>query len=68
MSEPSLLTYKMDEGPDKNSSLPSSDILYCVRNSYLTQAVTRALFIGCIGTHAHDRQVTSLLNQSDIIM
>ena len=26
---------------------------------YLTQAVTRRLFIDCIRTHAHDRQVTS---------
>ena len=33
---------------------------------YLTQAVTCGLYIGCIGTHAHGRQVTSLLCYSDI--
>ena len=26
----------------------------------------RANYIGCIGTHAHGRQVTSLLRQSDV--
>ena len=28
----------------------------------------RATYIGCIGTHAHGRQVTSLLCLSDVIM
>ena len=28
----------------------------------------RATYIGCIGTHAHGRQVTSLLCQSDVII
>ena len=28
----------------------------------------RATYIGCIGTHAHDRQVTPLLCLSDVIM
>ena len=39
--------------------------------SYLcdfTQAVTKGLFIGCIGTHEHGRQVTSIFSQSDVIM
>ena len=35
-------------------------------NSY--HDVMCALFIGCIGTHAHGRQVTSLLCLSDVIM
>ena len=45
-----------------------SEILTCFRNSYLSQAVTRGLIIGCIGTHAHGRQVTSVFSQSDVIM
>ena len=28
----------------------------------------RATYIGCIGTHAHGRQVTSLLCLSDVII
>ena len=28
----------------------------------------RGLFIGCIQTHAHGRQVTSMLSQSEVIM
>ena len=28
----------------------------------------RALYVGCIGTHAHGRQLTSLLCLSDVIM
>ena len=32
------------------------------------QAVTCALFIGCIGPHAHDRPMTSVLCQSDAII
>ena len=35
---------------------------------YLTQAVTRGLFIGCIGTHAHGHQVTLMFRQSEVIM
>ena len=44
-----------------------SDILPWERKSYLTHAISypgchvRATYIGCIGTHAHGRQVTSLL-------
>ena len=34
---------------------------------YLTQAVTRGK-IGCIGTPAHGRQVTSMFSQTDVIM
>ena len=46
-----------------------SEILPWDRKSYLTQDIlTRLSCIGCIGTHAHDRQVTSLLCQSDVIM
>ena len=36
--------------------------------SYLTQAVMRGLFIGCIWPHAYGRRVTSMFSQSDIIM
>ena len=32
---------------------------------YLTQAVSSGLLIGCIGTHAHGRPVTSMFDQSD---
>ena len=50
-----------------------SEILPCVSKSYLTHAIypgshVRATYIGCIGTHAHGRQVTSLLCLSDVIM
>ena len=34
---------------------------------YLTQAVTCGLFIGCIGTLTHGRQMTSTLSQSDVM-
>ena len=42
-----------------------SEILHWDRKSYLTHAILPtprgATYIGCIGTHAHGRQVTSLL-------
>ena len=38
-----------------------SEILLWNRKSYITQAVTEGLDIGCIGTHAHGRQMKSLL-------
>ena len=42
-----------------------SEIIPWVRKPYLTQAflsrLSREGYIGCIGTHAHGRQVTSLL-------
>ena len=31
------------------------------------EAVTRGLFVGCTGTHAHGHQVTSLFSQNDVI-
>ena len=44
-----------------------SEILPCDRKSYLTQAVKwGATDIGCIGTHAHCSQVTSLFCLSDV--
>ena len=48
----------------------TSEILPWDRTSYLTQAflprlARGATYIGCIGTHAHDRQVMSLLCLSD---
>ena len=51
----------------------TSEILPWVRKSYLTHAIfpgchVRAKYIGCIGTHALGRQVTSLLCQSDVII
>ena len=45
-----------------------SEILACLRKSYLTQDFTRGLFIGCIGNHAHRRQVTSAFRQDDVII
>ena len=47
--------------------IQTSEILPWDRNSYLTQAVMRELFIGCIVTHAHGRQVSSMFRQSDDI-
>ena len=53
-----------------------SEILPWDRKFYFTQAIlprlsrcqVRATYNGCIGTHAHGRQVTSLLCLSDVIM
>ena len=35
---------------------------------YLIQAITRGLFIGCIGTRQNGHQVMSVFSQSDVIM
>ena len=50
-----------------------SEILHWDRKSYLTQAILprlspEATYIGCIGTHAHGRQMKSLLCLSDVTM
>ena len=48
-----------------------SDILSWVRNSYVTHVIFPRLlcklYIGCIGTHAHGRQVKSLC-QNDVMI
>ena len=48
----SLLRYK-----DLAQWIRISEILAC----YVTKAVTCGMFIGCVGTYAHGRQVISLL-------
>ena len=51
-----------------------SEILPWDTKSYLTHMLSypgchmRAIYIGCIRTHAHGRQVTSLLCLSDVII
>ena len=60
----------------KKSSLYSMERVSCTTDKnillkypcYLIQTVTRGLLIGYIGTRAHGRQVTSVFNQSDVIM
>ena len=46
---------------------PGIENLILLRLSY-TGCHMRATYIGCIGTHAHGCQVTSLLCLSDVIM
>ena len=43
-----------------------SEIEILILSMLSYQAVKRRLFIGRIGTHAHGRQVTSSLSQSDV--
>ena len=46
---------------------PGSEILILPMLSYLGYH-KRTVFIGCIATHAHGCQVTSMVSQSDVIV
>ena len=52
----------------RNSCTMGQKLIYLAHVIFPMQAVTRGLFIGCIGTHSHGHQVTSMFSQSDVIM